>query len=402
MKILFVTYGLPYPPDSGGRIHDFNILKNISKHHSVLLLSLLEFPDEVNNIPKLEKYCDLVDVVLMKHRSLWQHFKGVLRCLLVGQPIATHDYYYSDMADKIREVVAGSDIDIVQMENSFLAPYIKAVPDNSNCIKILSFHDLGSRQYRQMLFLKTGAIQKLLFLLKWILMLNWESKYARNFDHCTVVSPIENRVLKSSNPDLNVTTIPNGVETELLQPLPAALDCNTLLFVGTMGYPPNIDAVLYFCNEILPLIERRISNIKLLVVGNHPTSEIIKLGKRKNVLVTGYVSDVIPYYNKVCITIIPLRAGGGTRLKIIESMALGRPVVSTRVGAEGLNVVDQKNIIIADTPSKFSEGVIRLLQDKNLREEISRNARQVVESNYDWQTINQKLVALYSNLLAKR
>ena len=188
----------------------------------------------------------------------------------------------------------------------------------------------------------------------------------------------------------------------VFQPLPDALDCNTLLFVGTMGYPPNVDAVLYFCNEILPLIERQIPNVKLLVVGKHPTSEILKLGKRMNVYVTGYVRDIIPYYNKVSVSIIPLRAGGGTRLKILESMALGRPVVTTRVGAEGLYVVDQKNIIIADAPSKFAEGVIRLLQDKNFSKEISRNARQAVVSNYDWPTISQKLVALYCNLLAKR
>ena len=220
MRILFVTYGLPYPPDSGGRIHDFNLLKNISRHHSVLLLSLLEFPEEINKVPTLGKYCDFIDVVIKGRRSLWQHFKGFLRCLLVGQPIATHDFYYSDMADKIREVVATGDIDIVQIENSFLAPYIKVVPANSNCRKILSFHDLGSRQYRQMLFMKTGPMRKPLFLLKWFLMLNWEAKYAKNFDHCTVVSPDENRMLKSSNSKLQVTTIPNGVDTEIFQPLP--------------------------------------------------------------------------------------------------------------------------------------------------------------------------------------
>ncbi len=166
MRILFVTYGLPYPPDSGGRIHDFNLLKNISKYHSVLLLSLLEFPEEINKVPKLRKYCDLIDVVLKERRTLWQHFKGVLRCLLVGQPIATHDFYYPDMADKIREVVATRDIDIIQIENSFLAPYIKSVPANSSCRKVLSFHDLGSRHYRQMLFLKTVPMRQSLFLLK--------------------------------------------------------------------------------------------------------------------------------------------------------------------------------------------------------------------------------------------
>jgi glycosyltransferase involved in cell wall biosynthesis len=145
----------------------------------------------------------------------------------------------------------------------------------------------------------------------------------------------------------------------------------------------------------LPLIERAVPDVRIIVAGRYPTEKIRRLGKRKNVLVEENVPDIIPYYQKSKVSIVPLRAGGGSRLKILESMALGRPVVSTAIGAKGLRVINQENIIIADSPLNFAQGVIRLLQDKDLRDTISRSAREMVESNYDWSVISRKLMTLY-------
>jgi glycosyltransferase involved in cell wall biosynthesis len=165
-----------------------------------------------------------------------------------------------------------------------------------------------------------------------------------------------------------------------------------------MGYPPNIDAVLYFCNSIMPLIQNRIPDLKLVVVGHEPAPEIRELAERGNVTVTGYVENVIPYYQQSQVTIVPLRGGGGTRLKILESMALGRPIVSTTLGCEGLNVTDGDNIMISDSPREFAERVIQLLTDKGLRERIARNARRLVETHYDWAVISRKLMKVYHNI----
>jgi glycosyltransferase involved in cell wall biosynthesis len=168
-----------------------------------------------------------------------------------------------------------------------------------------------------------------------------------------------------------------------------------------MGYPPNIDAVLYFKKDIMPLIQRQVSNVKLIIVGNHPSNAIREMATMENVIVTGYVPDVIPYYKEARICLVPLRAGGGTRLKILESMALGRPVVSTTLGCEGLQVKDQENIMIADTPVEFAQKVVRLLQDRKLRGRISRNARRSVTRHYDWFSISRKMMDVYSDLTAE-
>ena len=398
MRILFVTFGLPYPPDSGVRIHDFYLIKNVSQHHSVSLLSLITSLEQEKHVNGLRRYCDMVDFVIAKPRRVREHLSEIMRGFLAGRPLATHPYLYEEMVSKIHELVKNRGVDIVQIEHSFLAPYVEAIPADSNCKRILSFHNLGVNQYRRMIYLKNGLMERSLFLLKWMLMLRWEAKYAERFDRCLVVSTLEEKELRSANPNVSVSVIENGVDTTLYQPLAESSNDNTLLFVGVMGYPPNIDAVLYFCESIMPLIQSRIPSLKLFIVGHEPAPEIRKLAERENVVVTGYVDDVTTYYRQSQVTIVPLRGGGGTRLKILESMALGRPVVSTTLGCEGLDVTHKENIMIADTPSEFAECVVQLLTDKELKGRVVYNARHLVETYYDWKTISRRLMILYDNI----
>jgi glycosyltransferase involved in cell wall biosynthesis len=168
-----------------------------------------------------------------------------------------------------------------------------------------------------------------------------------------------------------------------------------------MGYSPNIDAMLYFCDEILPLIQAQVPNVKLVIAGQHPAPAILKLAERAGVSVTGAVPEVTPYYQQARLSIVPLRAGGGTRLKILESMALGRPVVSTSLGCEGLQVVDQEHLLIADTPVEFAQRVIQLLQDRELRARLAGQARRLVESRYDWSVISANLLRVYHDLVVQ-
>jgi glycosyltransferase involved in cell wall biosynthesis len=167
-----------------------------------------------------------------------------------------------------------------------------------------------------------------------------------------------------------------------------------------MGYAPCVDAIIYFCRQILPRVESVLGTVEVWIVGASPSPEVLALAN-KSVHVTGQVKDVVPYYERSAISIVPLRAGGGTRLKILEAMALGRPVVSTSIGCEGLDVIDGEQLLIADTPEKFSEGIIRLLTDKNLYQKMTADARQFVETRYDWNLIVRKLLDVYSHQVNK-
>ena len=398
LNILYVTFGLPYPPDSGARIHDFNIIKQAALEHNVLLVSQLEFPEEARHLPDLEPYCDFVDVVAPLSPSPWRQIGAAVRGMSVGRPPACAPFFNDELVSKIRQVVTNRAVDILQIEHSVLAPHVVGIPPGHRCKRILSFQNLAVAQYRTMLQMQTSPMERLLFLVKWLAMLRWEARYAKKFDHCLVVSPTELEQLQASNPGLSVSLIENGVDTTRFQRLPEADQGNDLLFVGTMGYRPNADAVLYFHEKILPLIKRRVPDARLVIVGNTQGAKLERLSAASDVILTGKVPDVIPCYGRSRIAIAPLRAGGGTRLKILEAMALGRPVVTTALGCDGLEVEDGRHVMIADRPEEFAERVVRLLTDRALGDGLTRRARALVESRYEWSVIGRKLMHVYGNL----
>jgi glycosyltransferase involved in cell wall biosynthesis len=229
-------------------------------------------------------------------------------------------------------------------------------------------------------------------------MRRWEPRYAERFDRCIAVSDEDKSLLLSANPSLQIKIIPNGVDAKVLQPLALEVTPPALLFIGTMSYAPCIDAVAYLCDQILPHIRRELSGVELWIVGADPTPEVSALN-RDGIHVTGRVKDVVPYYRRSAVSVVPLRAGGGTRLKILEAMALGRPVVSTSIGCVGLDVVDGEHLLVADNPKQFSDQVVRLLSDRTLYERIRTNARQLVVNRYDWDIIVGQLLDAYYEII---
>ncbi len=398
MNIVFLTLGFPYPPDIGVRIRDYQIITRIAAHHSVTLLSLLYSEDEIRFMPHLEQFCENVDYVLMRSRLLGKGLARLASHLRAGRPLATYPFYYEEMAQKMRRTVIETNANIVQTEHSFLAPYVGVIPPATQCKTVLSLHNLGVRQYGRMRYLHVDPAEKAALWLKWLTMIGWEARYASRFDQTIAVSRLDRDLLREGNPKLRVAVIPNGCDTCALRPLPDTAGGNGLLYIGTLGYPPNADAVLHFTQTILPLIRRRVPDAQLAVVGHRPPLAVRGLAERGEIVLAGTVDDLLPYYREAKVCVAPLRAGSGTRLKILEAMALGRPVVSTGVGCEGLEVVDGVHLLVADEPVDFADRVVQLLTDPQLRYRLCQNARALVESAYDWSAICQRLLQLYEEL----
>jgi glycosyltransferase involved in cell wall biosynthesis len=260
------------------------------------------------------------------------------------------------------------------------------------------FYDVGYVQFKRISRVERQLVTKLRAFIHSMLMRQWEPRVAEKFDRCITVSNIDKNILLKFNPKLLVDVVPNGVDTHFYQPLPEEEGIPSLLFIGKMNYQPCVDAAIYFCEEILPLIRKRIDNVEVWLVGREPDARVLKLNNTY-IHVTGLVESVIPYYKRSIVTVVPLRSGGGTRLKILESMALNRPVVSTTIGCEGLDVVDGDHILIADEPNKFAEKVIQLIENKTLREHIKQNARCLIEDRYDWDQLANNLIQVYSSML---
>lgn len=398
MKILIISDALPYPPDEGEKIRLFNIIKNLSKTHDISLITLIGAQHEKQFIPELRKYCSRVNTVLLKKRSKFDHMPGLIRYLISGEPLDNKFVFVDEMKRKIQELTYSESFDIVQIEHSIMAPYIKAISVINSSKKVLTLHNIVSLQYQRILKTEKNIGKKIRTFINWIQMKKWETKFAMNFDLCVTMSDNEKKFLQSINPKLNIAVIPNGIDVENFKPLPDNFRTNNLLYIGKMDYQPNVDAVLYFIKEIFPVIKRKTKNIKFIIVGSNPAKEIKQLENNKDIIVTGYVNDVRPFYEQCALSVVPLRAGGGTRLKILESMAFGRPVISTSIGCEGLHVCNNENIIISDKPEEFARKTIELLQNVNFREKISKNGRNLVEHNYSWGSIAKKQIQIYEKL----
>ena len=380
-------------------MRDLNTIRCLSRRHSVMLLSVTFAPHDPAHLDALREYCEHVDTVPTL-RSSPRRAAALARGLLAGRPIAAYPYYIEELSLKIRHVLATRPVDVVSFEQTYVASYLGSIPQGHRCRTVLSLHNIASSQYHSMASLRGGAAAKAAWRVKGWLMGRMELRYLDRFDCIVAVSERDASVLRAGHPRRRVSVVENGFHAAGVTPLAEPHEGNNLVFVGNMLYAPNADAVIYFAEEVLPIVCRTVHDARFLVVGASPPEQL-QPSARPNVVVTGGVDDVVPYYEQSRVAVVPLRAGGGTRLKILEAMALGRAVVTTSKGCEGLDVRHREHVMIADSTADFARGVVELLQRPDLRQALARNARHLVETRYDWSIINEKLSAFYENELSK-
>lgn len=399
MRILIICPSLPYPPDRGGSIRIFSFIKRLSQKNEIEIVSLDSGVTNKQDIVELEKYCKKVYIASKRNQPKVVQLPKILGRFIKGEPFRLKYIESKDLAKLLYKITSKGRYDIIQFEFSALAHNIKFLNTKHNPKLILSKHNISSLQYYRIYKTEKNVYKKMKLFLTWFPMLSWEPKTARLFDKLIVVSEMDKILLQFLEPMLDVCVVPNGVDTKMHNVYPLDGRKRNVLIVGSMDYEPNADAVKYFYNEIFPYIKRTIPESTLTIVGKNPPIEIQQLDKKPDVMVRGNVSDVRPYYSEALVSVVPLRAGGGTRLKILESMALGTPVVSTSLGCEGIEVKNRHNILIADNPKDFACKVSELMMSKKLWNEISHNARQLVEEIYDWDCITKKLENIYEDVV---
>jgi polysaccharide biosynthesis protein PslH len=304
-------------------------------------------------------------------------------------------YYYPELAEMLRRLVAERRAEILQIEHTFLAGYVDVCAGIPGVRTVLSLHNLGFLQYARMAATARWA--------EWpeamgkaLLMRTWEARWASRFDRCVTVSKTEAQLLRGSGCEAEIRVVENGVDCDGMPMLPA---CGTadMLFVGVIGYPPNADAVEYFCQRILPRIRAQVPEARLYVVGQAPPERIRRLAGEA-VIVTGEVADTRPWYERCRVSVVPLRSGGGMRLKIPEAMALGRPVVSTPIGAEGMEAVRGEELLEESEPEAFAAAVVRLLREDDFWQRVRERARARVEADYSWRLLGKRMYGVYEEL----
>ncbi len=399
MKILFLTTKFPYPPDSGAKIRDFNLIKEISKEHDISLVSFIQDESEKRNLEFLRPYCKSIEVI--RERGKINLLTAIFISLFTKKPFTIAKFYSSRMKQKIREVLNNNRVELIHCSHLHMAQYVENVKDIP---KILDEHNVEFFLIKRYLKEQKNLVKKMfVFFLQYLKLAGYESNIARKFDHCFVVSEIDKKNLESIAPRASLIVISNGVDVDRYKPQEADVQPNSLVFTAVMDWFPNEDAILYFYDKIWSLIKKEIEDVRLCVVGRNPSNKIVSLSKQEgNITVTGYVEDVRLYIAKSSVYIVPLRIGGGSRLKILEAMAMGKTVISTSIGCEGLNVADNENILIADSPEDFAVKTKMSLKDGGLRKKIENNARRLVTDQYSWDIICKKVNGVYKEIAKTR
>jgi len=388
MKIAMLTPYLPYPPDTGGKIRSYYLLKAISSKHEVDLISVY-YEREPEGVEHIRRICS--SVRLFRLIRSWTRSDRLKR-LMAPLPSSVHHFYTPEVAVEVGKLLRGGSYDLIYVDELCMTPYTMGI---DNIPQILGRQKIDYVHYQEVATARRWSQQKLLDLLEYHKLKRYEKKILNenHYVRCIVCSERDKAILLSLNPTLRIVVIPNGTDTTYFQPWSSPADNTpTLIFTGTMFYYPNIDAILYFFDRIYPHIVARIPDVRILIVGHNPAPEIKGLERFGNVKVTGYVPDIRPYIAQSTAMIVPLRLGGGTRLKILEAMAMERPVISTSIGAEGLAVQAGEDIMIADDPLDFATKTVELLQNPELRQRIVAKARKLVENNYSWDVLGKRFL----------
>jgi sugar transferase (PEP-CTERM/EpsH1 system associated) len=392
-----ISNNIPYPPNSGFSLRVYNLLFRIAKKHEVWLATFTLADQDPNDLAHLRNICSGVSTSVFQNGGVFDRPIDALLYMIRGIPPNLRMFQSQELIKKIRDLISVVDFDIIQIEDSHMSAYLDILPKSIHPKTLLTFHDVNFQKYERLIRLEPKSTRKIRAWLHGRMMRRWEPFYAERFGRCIAMSDSDRALLQFANPKLKIDMIPNGVDTNLYQPLHFSEKAPVLIFVGNMAYRPNIDAVSYFCHDIYPSIRMEFPQVEFWIVGKNPSSEVTQLSGN-GVRVTGQVDDLLPYYSHSAVSVVPLRAGGGTRLKILEAMALGRPVVTTSIGCEGLDVVNGTHLLIADSPNQFAEHTLQLLRKKQTWLHITQQARDLVVKHYDWDVIAQNLEQVFEDI----
>jgi len=398
MNILLCSSSVPYPLNSGASLIVYNIVRRFSKNHKVYLICLTKNQEDLKNLKKLTK-CKIFEAV---YRLSFPKpvLIGKIIDILLSAPSYYTDLRYpkfsKNLISLIDEIVEKFNIDLIQphglLMSTFLIKYRK-IP------KVSALIDSGNLSSKRELFLSRG-LSYLIKYLTYLRIRKLEAYVLEFFDSAVVVSEVDANHIKSFHNDIHLAVIPNGVDIDYFKPRENIKEENhCILFFGNMDFPPNIDAVLYIMEEIFPLVKAAIPNLKFYIVGENPVREIRNLNDGRNVFVTGFAPDVRAFIEKANVILTPMRKGTGIKNKILESMAMGKTIITNSMGAEALDTEAKKALIIRDSSQALAEAVIKVLKDDNPNRQLGKQARKVIEEKYTWERCAKKYEDLYTKIL---
>lgn len=393
VRILFLSAWFPFPPDNGSKIRVYNLLRALRQRHQVTLLTFADANQKPGPADSPE-WCHIAGTV--PKMAFVPHRPRAIAGLLSPVPRSVVDTYSPAMAQLVQQELTSNQYDLIVASQWGTAVYVTQLR-----IPAL-FEEVELGVFRDAYVCATGRAARVRHWLTWEKLRRYLRRVARRFDACTVVSKQEKELLLGQVSDSkHVEIIPNGVAVQDMHVEGVTPNPNVLAFSGALTYSANYDAAHYFLSEMWPQIKSAQPEVSLKITGRTDGVDLRHLPLGNGAALTGYVPDIRPVVAGAWGCIVPLRVGGGTRVKILEAMALGTPVITTPKGAEGLDVTHDENILIATHPVEFAAQTLRLLRDPALRQRLAANGRHLVQDKYDWCVIGNQFNRLIESVACK-
>jgi polysaccharide biosynthesis protein PslH len=377
MRMFFICQRVPFPPDRGDKITTFNEVRHLSTKHEVHVFCLADGKADLDNIPGLRRYAESVTAVPVLG---WKSKLRALKAMFAGEPLSVAAFNEAELHNVIRRQFTELRPDLIMVYSCNVAQYAEHFPQVP---RIMQFAELDSSRWGQ--FARRSRLP-----LRWVYAVEqqrffaYERHIARTFSHALVCTAAEQRDFERLIPGVPVSLVGNGVDLDYFRSKRIAKRPGSIVFTGVMDYFPNIDAVLWFCDKVLPIVQQQIPEAALAICGSRPTAAVRRLAKRRGVTVTGRVPDTRPYLDGAEVFVAPMRMARGIQNKLLEALAMGLPCVASEAAAAGTVVPGGLGILATDAPDEFALHVVRLLRDGAFRATMAGKARAAAELNYRW------------------
>jgi len=394
VRILWLKTELLHPVDKGGKIRTYNMLKQLKREHHVTYLTLDDGTASEDDRVNSSEYCN--DLVCVPHPLREKFTPGfyieLFLNLLSSRPYAIKKYESAGMSNKIAELESRNAFDLLVCD--FLAPAAN-IPRTLTKPAVLFQHNVEAMIWKRHYEVQTDPIKKTYLYGQWRKMHRFEKQMCRRFDSVIAVSAEDRDQMKRDYGAEAVFDVPTGVDTDFFRPSGTVRpERHSIVFTGSMDWLPNEDAIIYFMREIMPLIKTKLPDATITVVGRNPPPALVNLSKEDpSLVITGRVDDVRPFMERAAAYVVPLRIGGGTRLKIFEAMAMEKAVISTTVGAEGLPLTNGIELLLADEPGVFADAVIKVVTDSAYASDLGKRAALAVRDNHGWEQVTESFVS---------
>jgi glycosyltransferase involved in cell wall biosynthesis len=405
MRILFLTQIIPYPPNAGPRVKTWNVLRYLVKAgHQVTLVSFIR-DDEREFLPVVEGVCEQVFTVPIT-RSRVADVGYLLKSNLTGRPFLIERDDLKGMRSIVRRLLNEQTFDAMHADQLTMMQFtfeVDALPEDKRPFTIFDAHNatwtISDRMFENMpwfmkpiLHLETKRIRK------------YEAMLVERCNHTMVVIEQDREALVSlleenwaNKAKERISVIPIAIDADKLPPIEREANSLNIMTLGSLNYPPNVDGIRWFLQEVFPIIQKQVPQVTLTIIGKSPPQDFIKAAEAQpeHIQVTGYVPELQPYMEAAALMVVPVRAGSGMRVRLLEAFSRAMPAVTTTIGLEGIEATHDQEVLVADTPEDFAAQTIRLLKDTELQEKLASNGRLLAETAYDWKVLLQKMDKVY-------